>query len=265
MQNASSESSRPFEGYLILVTGALGAIGQAIIARCLRAGATIVASDLSTTSATPAPAGARFITHDVTKEESWRALAASIEADHGKLNAVVNCAGVFAPTPLADTDAATLARHVDASVLGSLLGIKICRALLSKTAQAGEPASVVNLGSSAALIGYENSSAYSAAKGAVRALSRSAAIELAPEGIRINCIHPGYIDSPMADRGLERLNQAGLIPDPDTARRAIAAATPLGRLGTPQDVAGCVAFLISSDAAYVTGQDFIIDGGYSAR
>ncbi len=246
------------EGRSALVTGAASGIGRAIARRLADEGARVVVTDIddpggATTVEQIRAAGgeAVFVHHDVVSEADWEAACAVAQDSYGGLDVLVNNAGMGDLAPIEDTTLADWNRTVAIDQTGVFLGMRTAAPLL----KASGNGSVVNIssifGSSG---GFGGSPAYHAAKGAVRTLTKNIALHWATEGVRVNSIHPGFIDTPILDqaRGTE-------IED------AILAVTPMGRLGRPEEVAAGAAYLASDDATFVTGLELYIDGGYMAR
>jgi len=243
------DRNRRLDGRLVLVTGAAGGIGAQIVRRAVGEGARAIISDIrqddgEKLAAEIGPA-ARFVAHDVTNEEEWLRLAETCRSEGG-VHGVVNNAGIYDPRSIPDTDVAFFERNQRINELGTYLGIRFI-----EQAAAASGASVVNLSSLAGLRGTKGI-AYAATKWAVRGMARSAAVELGPRNIRVNSIHPAFIDTPM----LAAMSRA----DFEARRKSI----PLGRAGTTDDVANLVLFLLSDESSFITGAEIAIDGGIAA-
>jgi NAD(P)-dependent dehydrogenase (short-subunit alcohol dehydrogenase family) len=258
---------------IAIVTGAASGIGRATARLMAAEGAAVIATDLDVdglaTLAEEAATGGlaiRTLRHDVSEAEGWAAATAMAE-DAGGLDILVNNAGVFHITPFEEASLGELRLSYRVNVEGVFLGMQACLGLLrASAARRDATAAIINLSSSAALIGYSNSASYAAAKGAVRTISRAAAIEFGQKGyrIRVNSVHPGFIETPLSLAGLETLVTRGLVPDVETARLGVIAAHPIGRLGRPVDVAQAILFLSSDESAFITGTELVVDGGHTA-
>ncbi len=239
-----------FGNKVVLISG--GARGQgAAEARMLVAeGAKVVVGDVLEAEgrrlAEELGNAAVFLRQDVTEEADWaRAVAAAERL--GGLHGMVNNAGIFIPKTLLDTDVALFERHLRVNQLGCFLGMK---AVVGAMERAGG-GSIVNISSVAGLRGSPGAFAYSATKWALRGMTKSAAIELAPRGIRVNSVHPGPIDTEMLK-----------VRTPEQNQRRVEQA-PMKRMGTAEEVAKLVLFLLAEDSAYITGAEVSIDGGVS--
>jgi 3alpha(or 20beta)-hydroxysteroid dehydrogenase len=241
-----------FDGKVVLISG--GARGQgAAEARMLVAeGAKVVLGDVLEAEgrrlAEELGPAVAFLRQDVTEEADWARAVAAAESLCGGLHGLVNNAGIYLPHALMDTDAALFERHMRINQLGCFLGM---RAAVPAMERAGG-GSIVNISSVAGLRGSPNAFAYCATKWALRGMTKAAAIDLAPRGIRVNSVHPGPIATEMLKVRTEEENRARL--------RTV----PMGRQGTAEEVAKLVLFLLSDDSAYMTGAELAIDGGATA-
>ena len=248
--------SNMLSGKIALVTGGRGGIGRAICARFLREGATVFAADLTEQGTLSGEAAeSHFIKYDVTSEEDARAAMAKVAEQCGKLDILVNAAGIEIEKTVEQTSLADWNRIFAINVTGTFLASKHALPLLRK----GQNASIINFGSYDGFIADPGLAAYCASKGAVHALTRAMACDHGPEGIRVNAICPGYIDTPML-RSFFR--DVGDIETLDTAVRGV---HPLRRYGTPEDVANLVNWLASDEARYASGQLWVLDGALTAQ
>jgi NAD(P)-dependent dehydrogenase (short-subunit alcohol dehydrogenase family) len=246
------------EGRVALITGAASGIGKATAKRLADEGAAVLITDVNAeageaTAEELRGAGARaaFLRHDVTSESDWEAACAAAVEQLGGLDIVVNNAGMGDLKTIEDTTLDEWNRTVSIDQTGVFLGMKVPAPYLKKS----QHASIVNISSIFGTSGgFGTSPAYHAAKGAVRTLTKNAALHWATEGIRVNSIHPGFINTPI-------LEDTKGTPYWQT----MVDLTPMGRLGEPDEIAAGVAFLASDDAAFVTGLELYIDGGYIAR
>ena len=241
------------EGKIALITG--GARGQGAAEGRLFAaeGATVVLADvrddMGEIVAKGLGGGAQYHHLDVTDPGGWDTVVADVLARHGRIDVLVNNAGIFQVSGLTTTELADWERIMGVNATGFFLGMKaVAPAMIAQRS-----GSIVNISSIAGMRGSAMSFAYSASKWAVRGMTKCAAHELAPFGVRVNSVHPGVIDTPM----LEQLEGGGLR---DAIRRRI----PLGHEATAEDVARLVLFLASDDSSYSTGSEFVVDGGMTA-
>ena len=233
---------------IVLVTGAAASIGSVVADAIVRAGGVAV------TAGRERRPGLHHVL-DVTHEADWRAVIDRIGADHGRLDGLVNAAGIAVRGTVEQTTLAVWRRAIDVNVLGTFLGTKTAWAMLGIAG-----GSVVNVSSPAGLIGEHDGAADNASQGAVRQLTRAAALDGArqPKRIRVNAVHAPFMDGTMVD------GMTGAFCDPTRAREKLAADLPLGRRGRPEDVAACVLYLLSDESAFVTGAVYVLDGGLTA-
>ena len=234
---------------VVLVTGAAGAIGSAIAAAVAAQGGVAVTTDLP---------GRADVAHalDVTAEADWARVIAAIEQNGGRLDGLVNAAGIVAIGTVEDTDFATWRRVMAINLDGTFLGCKYGMRLLRRGG-----GSIVNISSVSGLVGGHNLAAYNASKGGVRLLTKSVALSGARHNppVRCNSVHPAFIEGPMADGMIAQFR------DPARARERLAASVPLGRFGTPAEVAELCVYLLADESAFVTGAEFVLDGGLTAQ
>jgi NAD(P)-dependent dehydrogenase (short-subunit alcohol dehydrogenase family) len=236
-------------GHIVLVTGAAGTLGRATAEAVRAAGGTVVATDL-------AAGDGIVLAHDVTSEADWARVIAECEARHGRLDGLVNNAGIVHLGSIEDTSLTDWRRVMAVNADGVFLGCKAAWPLLKRSAA---PA-IVNLSSVSGLIGGANLAAYNASKGAVRLLTKSVALHGAriDPPVRCNSVHPAFVEGAMVD------DLAGAARDPARAREKMAASIPLRRLARPEEVAASVVHLLSPAASFITGSEMVIDGGLVA-
>ena len=246
------------EGRVALVTGAASGIGKATARRLADEGAAVLLTDVNeslgaTTTEELRAAGARvdFLRHDVASEADWEAAVAKAVEAFGGLDIVVNNAGMGDLATIEETSLEDWQRTIAIDQTGVFLGMKTAAPHL----KASGHGSVVNISSIFGTSGgFGTSPAYHAAKGAVRTLTKNVALHWATEGVRVNSIHPGFIDTPILDTARGTPFEQVMLD-----------LTPMGRLGRPEEIAAGVAYLVSDDASFVTGLELYIDGGYIAR
>ncbi|MGH6685019.1 MAG: SDR family NAD(P)-dependent oxidoreductase [Pseudolabrys sp.] len=244
-------------GKVALVTGARGGIGRAICARFLKEGASVFAGDLTEggSLAGAAEDGSLFVKLDVTSEDDVRSAMAVVGQKFGKLDILVNAAGIEIEKTIEQTSLAEWNRIFAVNATGTFLTSKYALPLLRKSAGA----SIVNFGSYDGFIADPGLAAYCATKGAVHALTRAMACDHGPEGIRVNAICPGFVDTPMLRSFF------GSHGDINALEGAVRNLHPIRRYGTPEDVASLVNWLSSDEARYASGQLWILDGGLTAQ
>jgi 3alpha(or 20beta)-hydroxysteroid dehydrogenase len=234
------------DGQVALITGGRRGMG-AEHARLLAAhGAMVVVGDVlarDDASADPElpPGSALYLPLDVTQEADWHRIVAAAENRFGPIGILVNNAAVYDRSPIADTDLASWQRVIEVNLTGTFLGMKTAVPSMRRNGRG----SIINISSTAGLKGMAGLGAYSASKWGVRGLTKTAALDLARDRIRVNSVHPGIIRTSMAD---------GVSPERVSAQ-------PIDRWGQPDDVAQMVLFLAGEDSSYCTGSEFIVDGG----
>ena len=244
-------------GKVALVTGGGSGIGKATAQRLAAEGAAVLVTDVNDEAGTAVAKGivddggrASYMHLDVSSEPQWAAAVAAVVEEFGRLDVLVNNAGMGDLAAIEDTTLEDWQRTVSIDQTGVFLGMKTAADALAATR-----GSVINISSIFGTSGgFGTSPAYHAAKGAVRTLTKNVALHWADRGVRVNSIHPGFIDTPLLDQAKGTPFEQQMIQ-----------LTPLGRLGRPEEIAAGVAYLASDDAAFVTGSELYIDGGYIAR
>src|SRR5690606_36151932 len=242
-------------GKVAFVTGGKGGIGRAICARFIAEGGTVYAADLTDSGSLGSSAkdASRYVRLDVTSEEETRAAMSKVAADEGKLDILVNAAGIELEKTIEHTTLEEWNRSFAVNVTGTFLASKHALPLLRKAAVGGKTASIVNFGSYDGFIADPGLAAYCATKGAVHALTRAMACDHGPEGIRVNAVCPGYIDTPMLQSFFAGAGSGGGGGTIETLRDAVRNVHPIRNYGTPDDVANLVNWLASDEARYASG------------
>lgn len=245
-----------------VITGAGSGIGRAMALRFASEGAHILAADLNEEAAAQTVAEVRAggghaeaFAVNVAEPAEVQAMVEQAQSSFGRLDILCNNAGIGSTTSVIDQEPDEWDRVMAVNVKSVFLGCKYAIPLMM--AQGGGV--IVNTASVAGMIGLVNRAAYSASKGAVIALTKQVAIDYVEHNIRVNCLCPGTVDSPWVGRLLQQSD------DPSEMRRALTARQPMGRLGTPEEIAGAALYLASDDAAFITGTGLVIDGGLTAR
>ncbi|UXC93824.1 SDR family oxidoreductase (plasmid) [Sphingobium sp. RSMS] len=234
-----------FTDRVIVVTGGAGGMGVAITHTLIERGAWVVATDLR--EPRELVAGAEFIRHDVTSESDWDEVISRVTDRFGGLDGLVNNAGFAEGADLVDTSLAMFEKTMRVNQLGTFLGMRsAARAMM------GKGGAIVNIASCVATRGVSSQFAYMASKWAVRGMTKGAAIELAPHGIRVNSINPGPT------------NTAMLSGWSDEQLNVFKGMVPMGRFGEPHEIAAVAAFLLSDEASYIAGAEVQADGGFFA-
>jgi len=250
------------QGKVAIVTGAASnpGLGRAIATTLAREGARVVVTDIDEAGvrecadAIRAAGGeALALRHDVTREVDWQeTIARALEA-FGRLDVLVNNAGIAVLKPLEQLSLAEWNRQLEVNLTSVFLGCKHAAAALRRSGGG----SIVNLSSVAGMIGLRSCVAYGASKGGVRTATKAIALELSGDGIRCNSVHPGFIWTNMQAKATGATDPASVRLSPGLV--------PLGGIGEPQDVAECVLYLASDESKYVTGSEFTVDGGLTAQ
>lgn len=251
-------------GVIALVTGAAGGIGREIVKAMKAAGATIIATDLS--SGAEIEGADHYLQHDVTSEADWHAAEALIREKYGRLDALVHNAGISIVTRFEDTSLAEFhkvnAINVDSAIIGSQIMLDLLKAG-GKARKSG--ASIINLSSVGGINGAAFNAAYCVSKAAIRMLSKCLGAEFAALGynIRVNSVHPGGIDTPMLGSIMQRYVDLGAAPSVEATMQALNTTHPIGRIGRPEEMAGGVVFLASEASSFMTCDELVMDGGFT--
>nr|CAP12610.1 dehydrogenase [Streptomyces olivaceus] len=253
--------STDLTGRVALITGAARGQGAQHARTLAAAGASVILTDLDEKgaeavcaeirAASGRPDAALAARHDVASAADWERVVALATDRHGRLDVLVNNAALWRTAPVGEQDEEEFRTLLSVNLVGPFLGI---RAVLPAMRAAGG-GSIVNISSTAGLKGIPGHSAYGASKFGLRGLTKSAALDVAADGIRVNSVHPGVIDTPMI----------GAVTGGEDATAREWPHVPARRIGTVDDVAGLVLFLASDASAYVTGAEFAVDGGLGAQ
>jgi len=260
----AEEIMNRLDGKVAFLSGAARGIGGATAKLMVAAGAKVVIGDVldEVGRKHAKDIGATYLHLDVTQEASWaEAMDATIKA-HGKLDVLVNNAGIFVGKGIEDASLDDWHRLVSVNLTGVVLGTRAALPHLKKTR-----GNIVNLASIAGLVGSQLDPLYSLTKGGVTLFTKSTALEFGRKGykIRVNSIHPGLIETDMGQQTFAmRARQQG-TNDTDKARQATLALHPIGRLGVADDIAKGIVFLASDDADFMTGAGLVVDGGWTAH
>jgi NAD(P)-dependent dehydrogenase (short-subunit alcohol dehydrogenase family) len=244
------------DGKVALISGAARGMGECEARLFAREGAKVVLGDILEEQGqqvareiTQAWGGATFVRLDVTAEDDWQRAVEIAEQVYGKLDVLVNNAGIVRMAPLDETSLEAWNAVINVNQTGVFLGMKYAVPAMRRAGGG----SIINISSVAGIVGLPNIPAYQASKGAVRLLTKHAAIQYAKDKIRVNSVHPGRIETPMT---------SNLAPE---RREMVLRLTPMGRDGKPEEVAYGVLYLASDESSFVTGAELVIDGGYTAQ
>lgn len=242
-------------GKVAIVTGGASGIGAATVRRLRSEGVEVVSTDLQVDlgAQVAAESGATFVEQDVSDPESWSAVVDAAVADHGRLDIMVNNAGITGGASIADIDLERWHKIIGVNLTGVMLGCQHAIAAMRNN-PGGSSGSIVNVASTTAFTALPGDVAYTASKGGVRSLTKSVATWCGQQGLNIRCnaLIPGATDTGIIEKASQRV--PGL-------RDHLATMSPLGRMGTPDDLAGAVVFLAGDDSGFITGADFFVDGG----
>ncbi len=231
-----------------LVTGAASGIGRAVAELFAKEGATVFAGDIASPDSAYS-GGIEAIELDVTSEDAWATAVGAIVGQCGRLDVLINNAGIIAYEPLDELDIENWMKMIAVDQTGVFLGMRETVRVMRKQ----KSGSIVNISSIWGSAAVSGAHAYHATKGAVRNMSKNAAMTYVADGIRVNSVHPGFIDTPLTQAQAADLNEL------------VIASTPMKRAGRPIEIAyGCL-FLASDESSYVTGAELVIDGGYLAQ
>lgn len=234
-------------GKVALVTGGAGGMGESHARAIVREGGRVAIADVDDTAgqrlAAELGAIATFVHLDVTSTSDWSAAADHVERAFGRLDVLVNNAGILGFSPIEEYDDAAWDRIIAINLTGAFKGIRACVPLLA----AAGGGSIINVSSTAGLRGFARVAGYNASKFGLRGLTKSAAVELASRGIRVNSVHPGNVETPMIAGFFEAFPHV-----------------PLRRAARPDEISELIVYLASDESAFATGAEFVIDGGETA-
>ncbi|MGG4483612.1 glucose 1-dehydrogenase [Paenibacillus illinoisensis] len=239
------------EGKVAIITGGARGMGAAHVRKFVEEGAKVVFTDLLEVEGLQLQqelgSNVRFIKQDVSKASEWEQVVDKAEATFGPVNVLVNNAGIAPVGGAENVSEEVYRKAVEVNQIGVFLGMKYVTPSMRKATNG----SIINISSTAGITGIQNQISYVATKFAVRGMTKAAALDLAPYGIRVNSVHPGLIKTPM------------MLEDP-TLVEAYAKSIPLQRIANPEEVSTLVSYLASDESSYSTGAEFIVDGGVTA-
>jgi 3alpha(or 20beta)-hydroxysteroid dehydrogenase len=238
---------------VIIVTGGSQGIGEATVRRLVEEGAKVVVTDILVDEgerlADELGENIDFFEHDVSKVEDWENVLKQIEEKYGKVDVLVNNAGMSVNEKFDQISEADYMKNVEVNQHSVFYGMKMVKPLMDNAGGG----SIINFSSIAGLVGSERGAGYNSSKFAVRGMTKVAALDYAKENIRVNSIHPGVVETPI------------LRAVPEEYMSVLEASIPMGRLGEPIEIANLVLFLASDESTYCTGSEFIADGGFTAQ
>ncbi|WP_156681314.1 SDR family NAD(P)-dependent oxidoreductase [Sphingomonas profundi] len=248
-------------GKVAFVSGGASGLGAAMVERFVREGAHVVFGDVDAAKgeAVAVASGSRFVRLDVSQEDQWRATIADVVAQHGRLDVLVNNAGILGPGALETIDLDAWNRLFAINVTGVMLGCKH-GGLAMQANPGGASGSIINISSNAGILATATDCGYSATKGAVRLLTKSIAVNFARRGLAIRCnsIHPGPIETPIFAPWRVDSEAAAVLDE------KLMAMVPMSRMGRADEIASMALFLASDEASFSTGSEFVVDGGGTA-
>ncbi len=271
MSNSAIEIS--LSGKIALITGAARGLGAEIAQTFAQAGAAVMITDIledqgraTADKINQAGGKAAFLPQNVTDEDQWESVVANTVKTLGGLDILINNAGIEICALVENTTIEDFQRILDINVSGVFLGLKHACKAMKPGGIAGQGGAIINLSSVAGLRGFSGLSAYCGSKGAVKLLTKAAAVEFGnlKYGIRVNSIHPGLIPTDMGNAVIKGFIEAGLGADEATVNAAFERGTPLGMIGQPSDIAKAALFLASDQSPWVTGAEIVVDGGTTA-
>lgn len=271
----SCTGSTRLSGKVAFISGGLRGIGLAIVERYLAEGAEVILSDLDAPDSAMVTKtmgrlgqAASYVQADVTQEDDWLRARELVQERHGKLHILVNNAGTDLTGPVESLSMEGWRRIMAINVDGVFLGVKTFVPMMAESGvEFRGGSSIINVSSIMGLVGFTDTSAYNASKGAVRLFTKSIAVEFATKKmpIRANSLHPGFVLTPLLEAGFQRWVDKGFAASSQDLIDQMAGSTPMGRLADPADLAGGAFFLASEDSAYMTGTELVMDGGWTAQ